>query len=38
MQTMLVDLKDLLNTFIEDTDTQFDQLLENCQKQINEDI
>eukprot|EP01083_Nonionella_stella_P066466 175048_1 len=36
MEVMLNDLKELLKQFITDTDLQFDQLLDNCQKQINE--
>eukprot|EP00486_Rosalina_sp_Unknown_P001651 CAMPEP_0201566588 /NCGR_PEP_ID=MMETSP0190_2-20130828/6456_1 /ASSEMBLY_ACC=CAM_ASM_000263 /TAXON_ID=37353 /ORGANISM="Rosalina sp." /LENGTH=257 /DNA_ID=CAMNT_0047985489 /DNA_START=27 /DNA_END=800 /DNA_ORIENTATION=- len=38
MESMLEDLKDLLESFITDTTSQFDQLLENCQKQMNEDF
>ena len=38
MESMLDDLKELLNNFIEDTDNQFEQLLEKCQTQINEEF
>lgn len=38
MESMLEDLKGLLNDFITDTTSQFDELLENCAKQMNEDF
>mmetsp|Transcript_42131 Transcript_42131/g.67739 ORF Transcript_42131/g.67739 Transcript_42131/m.67739 type:complete len:213 (-) Transcript_42131:453-1091(-) len=38
MDAMLQDLKELLDNFIEDTETEFDALLDHCQKQMNESI
>eukprot|EP01083_Nonionella_stella_P270451 915870_1 len=38
IDAMLHGLKELLNEFIQDTDNQFDQLLQNCKKQINEEF
>eukprot|EP00483_Globobulimina_turgida_P013629 UN13655 len=38
VEAMLYGLKELLNDFIQDTDTQFDQLLQNCQKQMKEEF